>query len=52
MNIADSYTLADSNLFLSPKEIFLIAQENKYLQIFQGNFLILSWKMYVECMTH
>ena len=29
-----SFTMADSNLFLSPYEIFPIAPQNKYLRIF------------------
>ena len=32
------FIVDDSNLLLSPKEFFSIAQENKFL----GNFLILS----------
>ena len=31
--------MADSNPFLSPKELFSIAQENKYCGILKGVFL-------------
>ena len=33
-NTDDSFTMANSNSFLSPYEILLIAQENKYLRKF------------------
>ena len=42
-----SFTVADSNLFLSPHEILPIAAENKYLKIF--SYFIM--KLYVVC-TH
>ena len=42
-----SFTMANSNLFLSPYEILLIAQENKYL----GKFSYFIMKLYVVC-TH
>ena len=42
-----SFTMANSNLFLSPYEILLIAQENKYLREF--SYFIM--KLYVMC-TH
>ena len=38
-NTKGSFTMANSNSFLSPYEILPIDQENKYLM----NFLILSW---------
>ena len=46
-NIDGSFTMADSNSFLSPYEILLIAQENKYLRKF--SYFIM--KLYVVC-TH
>ena len=33
-NTNDSFTIANSNLFLCPYKIFPTAQENKYLGIF------------------
>ena len=42
-----SFTMANSNLFLSPNEIPLIAQESKYLEKF--SYFIM--KLYVVC-TH
>ena len=45
-NTDGSFTGADSNLFLS--HILPIDLENKYLGMFKGNFLILSWK----CMSY
>ena len=33
-NTDDSFTVADSNSFLSPKAILPIAEENKYLGMF------------------
>ena len=42
-----SFTMADSNLFLSPYDILLIAPENKYLRI----FFYFIMKLYVVC-TH
>ena len=46
-NIDGSFTMVNSNSFLSPYEILLTAQENKYLKKF--SYLIL--KLYVVC-TH
>ena len=46
-NIDGSFTMANSNSFLSPYEILPIAQENKYLRKF-SYFIV---KMYVVC-TH
>ena len=46
-NTDDSFTMAISNSFLSPYEILLIAQENKYLRKF-SYFIV---KLYVVC-TH
>ena len=43
-----SFTVADSNSFLSPKVILPIAQENKHLRIFKEIFLMIT---YVVC-TH
>ena len=43
-NTDGSFTMANSNLFLSPYEILPIAQETKY----SGKFLILSWN-YMLC---
>ena len=37
------------NHFRVSRNFFPIAQENEYLGIFSGNFLILSYKMYVVC---
>ena len=37
-----SCTVVDFNSFTSPEEILPIAPENKYLVIFQGNFLVSS----------
>ena len=42
-----SFTMANSNSFLSPNEILPIAQENKYLEKF--SYCIV--KLYVVC-TH
>ena len=39
------FTMANSNSFLSPYEILLIAQENKYL----GKFSYFLMKLYVVC---
>ena len=41
------FTMANSNTFLSPYEILLIAEENKYL----GKFSYFIVKLYVVC-TH
>ena len=46
-NTDGSFTMANSNSFLSPYEILLIAQENKYLRKF-SYFIV---KLYVVC-TH
>ena len=46
-NTDGSFTVANSNSFLSPYEILPIAQENKYLGIF-SYFIV---KLYVVC-TH
>ena len=46
-NTDGSFTLANSNSFLSPYEILLLAQENKYL----GKFSYFIMKLYVVC-TH
>ena len=46
-NTDGSYTMANSNSFLSPYEILPIAQENKYLRKF-SYFIV---KLYVVC-TH
>ena len=46
-NTDGSFTMANSNSFLSPYEIHPIAQENKYLRKF--SYLIV--KLYVVC-TH
>ena len=43
-NTDGSFTMANSNLFLSPYEILPIAQENKYL----GKFIFIT-KLYVVC---
>ena len=45
-NTDGSFTMANSNSFLSPYEILLIAQENKYLRKFY--FIV---KLYAVC-TH
>ena len=42
-NTDGSFTMANSNSFLSPYEILLIAQENKYL----GKFSYFIMKLYV-----
>ena len=42
-NTDGSFTMANSNSFLSPYEIFPIAQENKYL----GKFSYFIVKLYV-----
>ena len=44
-NTVGSFTMANSNSFLSPYEILLIAQENKYLRKF-SYFIV---KLYVVC---
>ena len=46
-NADGSFTIANSNSFLSPCKILLIAQENKYL----GIFSYFKMKLYVVC-TH
>ena len=46
-NTDDSFTMANSNSFLSPYEILPTAQENKYLMIFS----YFNVKLYVVC-TH
>ena len=46
-NTNGSFTMANSNSFLSPYEILPIAQENKYL----GKFFYFIMKLYVVC-TH
>ena len=46
-NTDGSFTIANSNHFLSPYEILPIAQENKYL----GKFSSFIINLYVEC-TH
>ena len=46
-NTDGSFTMANSNSFLSPQEIHPIAQENKYLRKF-SYFIV---KLYVVC-TH
>ena len=46
-NTDDSFTMANSNSFLSPYEILPLAQENKYL----GKFSYFIMKLYVVC-TH
>ena len=46
-NTDGSFTMANSNSFLSPYEVFPIAQENKYL----GKFSYFIVKLYVVC-TH
>ena len=46
-NTDGSFTMANSNSFLSPYEILLRAQENKYLRKF-SYFIV---KLYVVC-TH
>ena len=43
------FTMANSNSFLSPWKILLIAQESKYLYIFNGIFLFLSWTVCCVC---
>ena len=47
LNTDGLFTMANSNLFLSPNEILPIAQENRYLRKF--SFFII--KLYVVC-TH
>ena len=47
MNTDSSFTMANSNSFMSPYEILPIAQENKYLR----NFSYFIVKLYVAC-TH
>ena len=46
-NTDGSFTMANSNSFLSPYEILPLAQENKYL----GKFSYFIMKLYVLC-TH
>ena len=46
-NTDGSFTMANSNSFLSPDEILPLAQENKYL----GKFSYFIMKFYVVC-TH
>ena len=46
-NTDGSFTMVNSNSFLSPYEILPIAQENKYLR----NFFYFIVKLYVVC-TH
>ena len=46
-NTDGSFTMANSNSFMSPYEIFPLAQENKYL----GTFSYFIMKLYVAC-TH
>ena len=46
-NTDGSFTMANSNTFLSPYEILPTAPENKYL----GKFSHFVKKLYVEC-TH
>ena len=46
-NTDGSFTMANSNSFLSPYEILPLAQENKYL----GKFSYFIVKLYVVC-TH
>ena len=46
-NTDGSFTMANSNSFLSPYEVLPIAQENKYL----GKFSYFIVKLYVVC-TH
>ena len=46
-NTDGSFTMVNSNSFLSPYEILPLAQENKYL----GKFSYLIMKLYVVC-TH
>ena len=45
LNLDGSFTMANSNLFLSPYEILLRAQENRYLRKF--SYFIM--KLYVVC---
>ena len=44
-NFAGSFTMANSNLFLSRYEILPIAQENKYLR----KFSYFNVKLYIVC---
>ena len=44
-NTDGSFTMANSNSFLSPYEILPLAQENKYL----GKFSYFIMKLYVVC---
>ena len=44
-NTDGSFTMVNSNSFLSPYEILLLAQENKYL----GKFSYFIMKLYVVC---
>ena len=46
-NTDDSFTMANSNSFLSPYEIIPITEKNIYL----GKFSYFIMKLYVEC-TH
>ena len=51
-NSDGSFTVTDSNSFLSPDEILPMAQEKKYLGIFYGFFFFyFIRKMFVTC-TH
>ena len=45
-NTDGSFTMANSNSFLNPYEILLMAKENKYLRIFRGLFVFYH-EMYV-----
>ena len=42
-NVNSSFTITDSNSFLSPYKILPIAQENKHFGVFQDFFLIVSF---------
>ena len=44
-NTDGSFTMANSNSFLRPYEVFPVAQENKYL----GNFFYFIMKLFVVC---
>ena len=45
-NTDGSFTMANSNSFLSPYEILPIAQENKYLMIF--SYFIVKYVVYTH----
>ena len=47
MNTDDSFTMANSNSFLSPLKILVIARENKYFR----EIFVFYHEMYVVC-TH